>query len=43
MTIYFNNKLHKEWAINLVKNKIRYLKNILEERGQEDGNRFKSH
>ena len=36
MTIYFNNKLHKEWAINLVKNKIRYLKSILEERSKEN-------
>lgn len=35
MTIYFNNKLHKEWAINLVKNKIRYLKSILEERKKD--------
>lgn len=36
MTIYFNNKLHREWAINLVKNKIRYLKSILEERSKEN-------
>ena len=36
LEVYFENELHREWMLNLMKNKIRYLKNILEEREKEN-------
>lgn len=36
LEVYFEDKLHRQWLLNLVENKIRYLKNILEERRKED-------
>lgn len=36
LEVYFEDELHREWMLNLIKNKIRYLKNILEEREKEN-------
>lgn len=32
LEVFFENELHREWMFNLIENKIKYLKNILEER-----------
>lgn len=36
LEVFFENENHRKWLLNLVENKIRYLKNILEERRKED-------
>ena len=36
LEVYFENKLHREWMFNLIENKIKYLKNVLEERRKEN-------
>lgn len=36
LEIHFENENHRKWLLNLVENKIRYLKNVLEERRKED-------
>lgn len=36
LEVFFEDELHREWMLNLIKNKIRYLKNILEEREKEN-------
>lgn len=36
LEVYFKDELHREWMLNLIKNKIRYLKSILEERSKEN-------
>lgn len=32
LEVFFENELHREWMFNLIENKIKYLKNVLEER-----------
>ena len=36
LEVFFEDENHKKWLLNLVENKIRYLKNVLEERKKED-------
>lgn len=36
LEVFFEDENNKKWLLNLVENKIRYLKNILEERRKED-------
>lgn len=36
LEVFFENENHKKWLLNLVENKIRYLKNVLEERRKEN-------
>lgn len=36
LEVYFEDELHRQWLLNLIENKIRYLKNILEEREKEN-------
>ena len=36
LEVHFEDELHRQWLLNLVENKIRYLKNVLEERGKEN-------
>lgn len=36
LEVFFEDENHKKWLLNLVENKIRYLKNVLEERRKED-------
>lgn len=36
LEVFFEDGNHKKWLLNLVENKIRYLKNVLEERRKED-------
>ena len=36
LEVFFEDEDHRKWLLNLVENKIRYLKNILEERRKED-------
>lgn len=36
LEVFFENENHRKWLLNLVENKIRYLKNVLEERRKED-------
>lgn len=36
LEVYFEDETHRQWLLNLIENKIRYLKNILEERRKED-------
>ena len=35
LEVYFKDELHRGWMLNLIKNKIRYLKSILEERKKD--------
>lgn len=36
LEVFFENELHRQWLLNLIENKIRYLKNVLEERRKEN-------
>lgn len=36
LEVYFEDELHRQWLLNLIENKIRYLKNVLEERRKEN-------
>lgn len=36
LEVYFEDELHREWMFNLIENKIKYLKNVLEERRKEN-------
>ena len=36
LEVFFENELHREWMFNLIENKIKYLKNVLEERRKEN-------
>lgn len=36
LEVFFEDEDHRKWLLNLVENKIRYLKNVLEERKKED-------
>lgn len=36
LEVYFEDELHRQWLLNLIENKIRYLKNVLEEREKEN-------
>lgn len=36
LEVFFENELHREWMFNLIENKIKYLKNVFEERRKEN-------
>lgn len=36
LEVFFENENHRKWLLNLVENKIRYLKNVLGKRRKED-------
>ena len=36
LEVFFENENHRKWLLNLVENKIRYLKNVLKERNREN-------
>lgn len=36
LEVYFEDELHREWMLNLINNKIIYLKNVLERRNKNE-------
>ena len=36
LEVFFENELHREWMLNLINNKIIYLKNVLERRKKNE-------